>query len=185
MLFLKYSLFKTSCYFRMKNNKIFILISMCQSVKTGFLCWTYKSLCKYLYPLTLLTTDFLSYLYTYMNLGVYILWLFVLPNCTYGSWIKVYIYIVTSCPTYTHVKQKYMLWPIVGQGKKYRLCLFVLWFFVLGVLWLFVLWLSVRLPMYHTKTFKFAGRWFTRLLMRIYKHNLRRPAFSRIYTLRS
>ena len=42
-------------YFRMKNNKSFILISLCQTVKTGFfLCWTYKSLCKYLYPLTLL-----------------------------------------------------------------------------------------------------------------------------------
>jgi hypothetical protein len=46
----------------------------------------------------------------YMNLGVYILWLFVLP--TYGTWIKVYtmyvyIYIVTACPTYIHVKQKY------------------------------------------------------------------------------
>ena len=38
---------------RMKNNKSFILISFCQTVKTGFLCWTYKSLCKYLYPLTL------------------------------------------------------------------------------------------------------------------------------------
>ena len=40
-------------YFRMKNNKSFILIFLCQTVKTGFLCWTYKSLCKYLYPLTL------------------------------------------------------------------------------------------------------------------------------------
>ena len=40
-------------YFRMKNNNNFILISLCQTVKTGFLCWTYKSLCKYLYPLTL------------------------------------------------------------------------------------------------------------------------------------
>jgi hypothetical protein len=82
-----------------------------------------------------------TYMYIpYMNLGVYILWLFVLPTCTYGSWIKVYIYIVTSCPTYIHVKQKYKLW------------LFVLWLFVLvGVLWLFdlwlfVVWLSVRLP---------------------------------------
>jgi hypothetical protein len=36
-------------YFRMKNNKSFILISLCQTVKTGFLCWTYKSLCKYLF----------------------------------------------------------------------------------------------------------------------------------------
>ena len=58
----------------------------------------------------------------YMNLGVYILWLFVLP--TYGTWIKVYIYIVTFCPTYIHVKQKYKLW-------------------------LFVLWLSIRLPPVH------------------------------------
>ena len=32
-------------YFRMKNNKSFILISLCQTVKTVFLCWTYKSLC--------------------------------------------------------------------------------------------------------------------------------------------
>ena len=58
----------------------------------------------------------------YMNLGVYILWLFVLP--TYGTWIKVYIYIATFCPTYIHVKQKYKLWLFVLR----------------------VLWLSVRLP---------------------------------------
>ena len=56
-----------------------------------------------------------------------------------------YIYIVTFCPTYIHVKQKYklwlfVLWLFVRQGKKYRLWLFVLW--------LFVLWLSVRLPVY-------------------------------------
>ena len=53
----------------------------------------------------------------------YILWLFVLP--TYSTWIKVYIYIyiVTSCPTYIHVKQKYKLWLFVRQGKKYRLWL--------------------------------------------------------------
>jgi hypothetical protein len=41
----------------------------------------------------------------------------------------IYIYIVTSCPTYIHVKQKYKLWLFVRQGKKYRL-----WLFVLGVL---------------------------------------------------
>jgi hypothetical protein len=58
----------------------------------------------------------------------------------------IYIYIVTFCPTYIHVKQKYKLWIFVRQGKKYRLWLFVLWLFVLWVLWLFVLWLSVRFP---------------------------------------
>jgi hypothetical protein len=81
----------------------------------------------------------------YMNLGVYILWLFVLP--TYGIHESRYIYIVTFCPTYIHVKQKYKLWLFVRQDKKYRLWLFVLWLFVLGVLWLFVLWLSVCLPL--------------------------------------
>ena len=49
------------------------------------------------------------------------------------------IHIVTFCPTYIHVKQKYKLWLLVlwlfvRQGKKYRL-----WLFVLRVLWLFVL----------------------------------------------
>ena len=40
----------------------------------------------------------------YMNLGVYILWLFVLP--TYGTWIKVYIYILwlLVLPTYMLIK---------------------------------------------------------------------------------
>ena len=82
---------------------------------------------------------------TWIKVYIYILWLFVLP--TYGTWIKVYIYIVTSCPTYIHVKQKYKLWLFVlglfvRQGKTYRLWLFVLWLFVLFLqylkLWLFV-----------------------------------------------
>ena len=95
----------------------------------------------------------LSYLHTvHESRYIYILWLCVLP--TYGTWIKVYIYIVTLCPTYIHVKQKYKLWlfvlwlfVLVGV-----LWLFDLWLFVpVGVLWLFdlwlfVVWLSVRLP---------------------------------------
>ena len=82
----------------------------------------------------------------YMNLCVYILWL-----CpTYIRYMNqgLYIYIVISCPTYIHVKQKYKLWLFVPwlfvrQGRKYRL-----WLFVLGVLWLFVLWISVHLPFF-------------------------------------
>jgi len=50
--------------------------------------------------------DFLSYLYTYMHLGVYILWRCVLP--THGTWIKVYIYIyilwLLVLPTYMLIK---------------------------------------------------------------------------------
>jgi hypothetical protein len=54
--------------------------------------------------------------------------LFVLP--TYGTWIKVYLYIVTFCPTHIHVKEKYklwlfVLWLFVRKGKTYRLWLYL------------------------------------------------------------
>ena len=86
--------------------------------------WEILSNYAYMYQCIHIVTFCPTYI-PYMNLGVYILWLFVLP--TYGTWIKVYIYIyiVTFCPTYIHVKQNYKLLLFVRQGKKYRLWLFV------------------------------------------------------------